>query len=663
MGQAERREDMSVMLSLKRHLYLRRVGIIFIAVVLISGVVGCDGTTPAEYDLTMAASPAAGGTATDETGTSPYAEDTEVSIKAVANAGYEFDSWTAPAGTFADANAAETTFTMPAQDVTVTANFVLVYDLTMAANPAAGGTATDEIGTSPYAEDTDVSIKAVANAGYEFAGWTAPAGAFADENAATTTFTMPAQDVTITANFEVTSLDHFKVYEYDYLIPPYVGEDVYLEDQFCALNATVGFASHFASPAEKVHGDVTTPILYPDHHFMVYLLDYEADYRRWEVTVSNQFGDNQTLLVEGPVSLVVPTPLEGGAEPVGLDHYMLYEVVESDYDEEEVITVSLKDDLINEPAVYDVYQPVYFVNPVRKTHDGEVTEILHPDVHAVIYRVWSEGEQLETTVHVNNQFGPLDFDIYQDEYARLAVPSQKIAWEPIPEFDHFWMYQVDIGTQPYIGEYVQLQDQFLPEPLDALVEAGAGFCNPVDKYHAAVEWPIYHPEYHLMVYTLDYEEDYQLYEVTVDNQFGEGQVLWVFGPVALAVPTEKTYPDDYGWPEGLDHFLLYQVADSAGPVGELVELWDQFTWEEIWINQPDYFANPVQKTYLGEVTEIEHPDWHMVFYDAVSTPFDPSVEVGILNQFGPQIFTVPYAISMGVPSQKVDWEPLGPYLP
>jgi len=361
------------------------------------------GPTPIQYGLTMAADPEEGGTATDLTDGSPYAEGTEVSIKAEANEGYEFVSWTATAGGFDNASAAETTFTMPAQNVTVTANFELVptilvllpesgtnsvdtthdlratvrdqfnnvmagvdvtwgisgvgsfsdtpesqtdingeadavitssehgtstvtcevtgkssvsdtatkgwtytpeattlellpatgenpvdtthdlratvrdqfnnmmagvdvtwgisgvgsfsdtpesqtdingeadavitssepgtstvtcevtgkpsvsdtatkdwtsvatYDLTMAADPAVGGTATDLTNGSPYAEGTKVSIKAEANEGYEFVNWTAPAGGFDDASAAETTFTMPAADVTVTANFELVS--------------------------------------------------------------------------------------------------------------------------------------------------------------------------------------------------------------------------------------------------------------------------------------------------------------------------------------------------------------------------------------------------------------------------------------------------------------------------
>ena len=156
----------------------------------------------AVYDLTMAADPQVGGTATDLTNESPYAEGTEVSIKAEAAEGYEFVNWTAPAGGFGNASAAETTFTMPAQNITVTANFVAVYALTMAADPDVGGTATDLTNESPYAEDTVVSIKAEANEGYGFVNWTTPAGGFDNASAAETTFTMPAQNVTVTANFE-----------------------------------------------------------------------------------------------------------------------------------------------------------------------------------------------------------------------------------------------------------------------------------------------------------------------------------------------------------------------------------------------------------------------------------------------------------------------------
>ena len=87
-------------------------------------------------------------------------------------------------------------------DETITVAVEVLYDLTMAADPGAGGTAIDLTDESPYAEDTEVSIKAQANSGYQFVNWTAPAGTFDDADATETTFTMPAQSVTVTANFE-----------------------------------------------------------------------------------------------------------------------------------------------------------------------------------------------------------------------------------------------------------------------------------------------------------------------------------------------------------------------------------------------------------------------------------------------------------------------------
>jgi uncharacterized repeat protein (TIGR02543 family) len=158
-----------------------------------------------DYTLTMAASPITGGTATDVTGASPYLPGEVINMQAVAASGYRFANWTAPAGSFTNASSLTTTFTMPAQNVTVTANFEqgAEYTLTMAASPIMGGTAHDVTGTSPYMQGEIVSIQAVAATGYQFVRWTASAGTGANVLAAATNFTMPAQNVVVTANFQV----------------------------------------------------------------------------------------------------------------------------------------------------------------------------------------------------------------------------------------------------------------------------------------------------------------------------------------------------------------------------------------------------------------------------------------------------------------------------
>ncbi len=75
------------------------------------------------------------------------------------------------------------------------------YKLTFAANPAAGGTATDVTGKDRYEAGEVVTIRAVPTARYDFSHWSAPAGSFANANVQGTRFTMPAQDVIVTANF------------------------------------------------------------------------------------------------------------------------------------------------------------------------------------------------------------------------------------------------------------------------------------------------------------------------------------------------------------------------------------------------------------------------------------------------------------------------------
>ena len=84
----------------------------------------------------------------------------------------------------------------------------ITYELTMAADPEVGGTATDLTNASPYAEGTVVSIEAEPAAGYRFVNWTPPplGSEFGNANAAVTTFTMPGGALTVTANFELVSV-------------------------------------------------------------------------------------------------------------------------------------------------------------------------------------------------------------------------------------------------------------------------------------------------------------------------------------------------------------------------------------------------------------------------------------------------------------------------
>jgi len=83
--------------SLRKHHYLRSIGVLLIVVALVAVTASCGGGTAPTYDLTMAVSPTDGGTATDVTGGSPYEEGTDVDIRATPAEGYEFVTWSAPA--------------------------------------------------------------------------------------------------------------------------------------------------------------------------------------------------------------------------------------------------------------------------------------------------------------------------------------------------------------------------------------------------------------------------------------------------------------------------------------------------------------------------------------------------------------------------------------
>ena len=156
------------------------------------------------YTLTMAV--AGGGSTSPIVGQHTYTAGTLVSISATPTGDYSFSHWTAPAGSFNNASSATTTFTMPGQDVTVTANFVEgppippdQHTLTMAV--VGSGSTSPTVGQHTYTAGTSVPIVATPAAGYQFVNWTATAGSFTNANSATTTFTMPAQAATVTAHF------------------------------------------------------------------------------------------------------------------------------------------------------------------------------------------------------------------------------------------------------------------------------------------------------------------------------------------------------------------------------------------------------------------------------------------------------------------------------
>ncbi len=165
-----------------------------------------------EYSLTMQAGT---GGSVDSTVDGLYLQGAVITITATKNSNYTFSCWTSSnGGTFADATAATTTFTMPAGDVTITASFTsngssggggsssTTYTVSYSANGGTGGIKDSSLKkSSTYTVRTDSSAE-VANDGYTFIGWNTQADGSGTSYLADETFAISG-NVTLYAQWEV----------------------------------------------------------------------------------------------------------------------------------------------------------------------------------------------------------------------------------------------------------------------------------------------------------------------------------------------------------------------------------------------------------------------------------------------------------------------------
>ena len=155
------------------------------------------------YTLTLIANPEEGG---EVTGAGEYEEGEEVLVNAIPSEGWVFVNWTDPDDNLVSEQP-ENLITMPGEDLTLIANFemdvVETYTLTLIANPEEGGEVT---GAGEYEEGEEVLVNAIPNMGWVFVNWTDP-----DDNIVSdqpeNLITMPAEDLTLIANFEMDDVE------------------------------------------------------------------------------------------------------------------------------------------------------------------------------------------------------------------------------------------------------------------------------------------------------------------------------------------------------------------------------------------------------------------------------------------------------------------------
>ena len=126
--------------------------------------------------------------------------NSSVTVSATPKAGYSFVGWYD--GTTKVSGSSSYTFTMPASAKTLTAKFsVNNYTLTATSDNTAMGSVSGSSGSITYG--SSVTVKALANPGYNFVGWYE--GSTKVSSNASYQFTMPASNKTLTAKFSTAS--------------------------------------------------------------------------------------------------------------------------------------------------------------------------------------------------------------------------------------------------------------------------------------------------------------------------------------------------------------------------------------------------------------------------------------------------------------------------
>ncbi len=161
---------------------------------------------PPTYQVNVVADPVAGGTVSKAPDQASYSNGDQVTLSAVAAEGYTFRGWLDGATTastqasFVYTVAANKTFTAKFKAVVV----VPTYTLTLAADPANGGTVSKTPNQASYAAGAAVTLTATAMTGYEFVGWYD--GATLLSSLTSYAYTMPAANKSLTAKFELSGL-------------------------------------------------------------------------------------------------------------------------------------------------------------------------------------------------------------------------------------------------------------------------------------------------------------------------------------------------------------------------------------------------------------------------------------------------------------------------
>ncbi len=342
-----------------------------------------------------------------------------VKVTAPEKEGYTFADWTVKGAQVDNPHNQTLLFRMPAGDVTLTPNYTVnKYSLTV----------DDTMEFKDYGEP--VTVTAPEKEGYTFTDWVVDGVTVADKTSKTLAFTMPAGNVTLTANY---AINHYTLTVNGKAEPKEYGEYVYAYAEDRTGWIFTGWETKDLELAEDKKTTNGITFYMPAHDVTLTAL-YEAE--KYTLSVTDGTPENTTAVAGTEVILTANAPAKG----MQFDQWELSENLElvSGNLTDETITVRMPEGNATAKATYkDAPKSEYTLTvtsgtPTSTTAEAgtEVTLTANTPAEGKLFDQWELSENLEL---VSGNLTDETITVRMSEGNATAEATYKDALKPEPE--------------------------------------------------------------------------------------------------------------------------------------------------------------------------------------------------------------------------------------
>lgn len=181
----------------------------------------------------------------------------------------------------------------------------------------------------------------------------------------------------------------------------------------------------------------------------------------------------------------------------------------------------------------------YVLNSLGLPTEKDGSSIVDPLLHYSLYLFLGQGTSVNENIVATHQFG--DVALSLGRLVGLMTPAQKNIPPPfqVPPANHYLCYK---AFGPTLSKPVTLNTQFSFEQLSLLDPTL--FCNPAEKHHNGVTYPIVDPNKHLTCYSTNTPGFVSVGATILDQfaftlgSFGIAEILCLPSTKNIPVPTE-----------------------------------------------------------------------------------------------------------------------------